>query len=68
LIPIASFLAGALLSLLLPVLLLIALTVWYIAFIRRVPETGEPEPARAAANPGPDAPAAAAAGSAPGDG
>jgi hypothetical protein len=43
LIPIASFLAGSLLSLLLPVLLLIALSVWYVAFIRRVPDTPESE-------------------------
>lgn len=41
LIPVAAFLAGALLSLLLPVGLLIALTVWYMLFVRRVPETGE---------------------------
>lgn len=38
LIPIASFLAGALLSLLLPTLLLIALTVWYMLFLRRAPD------------------------------
>ncbi len=41
LLPIAAFLAGALLTLLLPVALLIALTVWYMMFVRRVPETGE---------------------------
>jgi hypothetical protein len=35
---IASFLAGSLLSLLLPVSLLIALVVWYLMFLRRVPE------------------------------
>jgi hypothetical protein len=40
-VPFADFLAGALLSLLLPVTLLIALVVWYVMFIRRVPETGE---------------------------
>jgi hypothetical protein len=40
-IPFADFLAGALLSLLLPVTLLMALVVWYVMFIRRVPETGE---------------------------
>ena len=40
-IPIASFLAGSLLSLLLPALLLIALVVWYLKFVRRVPETGD---------------------------
>lgn len=42
-IPIATFLAGALLSLLLPVGLLLALTAWYYLFIRRVPETTEDE-------------------------
>jgi hypothetical protein len=36
-LPFAAFLAGALLSLLLPALLLIALVVWYWAFVRRVP-------------------------------
>ena len=35
LIPIAAFLAGALLSLLLPTSLLIALTIWYTIFVRR---------------------------------
>lgn len=35
----ATFLAGSLLTLLLPVGLLIALTVWYFMFVRRVPET-----------------------------
>jgi hypothetical protein len=41
-LPIAAFLAGALLSLLLPVLLLIALVVWYWAFVARVPGPSEP--------------------------
>ena len=53
-IPVATFLAGSLLSLLLPVCLLIALTVWYVMFVRRVPETsdgGEPS-ASAPANRG----------------
>jgi cytochrome c oxidase assembly factor CtaG len=36
-LPIAAFLAGALLSLLLPALLLIALVVWYWAVVARVP-------------------------------
>jgi len=40
-IPIATFLAGALLSLLLPVALLLALASWYYLFIRRVPDTPE---------------------------
>lgn len=57
----ADFLAGALLSLLLPVLLLIALVVWYWMFLRRVPDT-EPEGAAnpgPGANPGPQGPAGA---------
>jgi hypothetical protein len=44
----ATYLAGSLLSLLLPVILLIALVVWYVWFIRRVPENTEqiaPDPA-----------------------
>jgi hypothetical protein len=57
--PIASFLAGALLSLLLPALLLIALTVWYTMFLRRVPETSEPELPGPPGNPRRDAPAGA---------
>ena len=36
-LPIAAFLAGALLSLLLPALLLIALVTWYWISIARVP-------------------------------
>ena len=58
LIPIATFLAGSLLTLLLPVALLIALVVWYVKFVRRVPGTDEsaesgtpaaaPEPAASA--------------------
>jgi hypothetical protein len=56
LVPFATFLAGALLTLLLPVLLLIALVAWYWWFSARVPETADgsqrhPEPA--AATPGP---------------
>lgn len=39
LLPFADFLAGALLSLLLPVSLLIALTVWYMVFVRRAEES-----------------------------
>jgi hypothetical protein len=38
-VPIAAFLAGALLSILLPVALLIALAAWYWVFSLRVPET-----------------------------
>ena len=61
-VPIATFLAGSLLTLLLPIALLIALVVWYWRFSARVPETAEgpgPDtaaaapPAPAAANPGP---------------
>lgn len=40
-LPIAAFLAGALLSLLLPTLLLIALVVWHFGVIARVPEPPE---------------------------
>ncbi len=61
LIPIAAFLAGALLTLLLPVLLLIALVVWYWLFAARVPETAagvEPGTEPAAASPGPSIPEA----------
>jgi hypothetical protein len=39
LVPIAAFLTGALLSLLLPLALLIALVVWYWKFSLQVPET-----------------------------
>jgi hypothetical protein len=59
LVPIAAFLAGALLTLLLPVALLIALVVWYWMFSTRVPETADRiEPGRepAAANPAPRIP------------
>jgi hypothetical protein len=38
-LPIAAFLAGALLSLLLPTGVLIALAVWHFFVIRRVPDT-----------------------------
>lgn len=51
-VPIAAFLAGALLSLLLPTLLLTALVVWYTRFVKRAPGPADgSEPA----NPGPDA-------------
>ncbi len=58
-VPIATFLAGSLLTLLLPVALLIALVVWYWVFSRRVPETADqtgPDTTTAAANPLPNAP------------
>jgi hypothetical protein len=50
-VPIASFLAGALLSLLLPVLLLLALVVWYDVLFRRA---GEPVDASDLEGPGAD--------------
>ncbi len=59
LVPFATFMAGALLTLLLPVLLLIALVVWYWWFSVRVPETGGgPVPGHdpATVNPGPAIP------------
>ena len=57
-VPIAAFLAGALLTILLPICLLLALVAWYWMFSVRVPETaGVSEPvAEPAANPGPDIP------------
>lgn len=57
-VPIAAFLAGALLTLLLPVAILIALSVWYWLFSVRVPETADqagPDTSQAAANPAPNA-------------
>ena len=65
LIPIASFLAGSLLTLLLPALLLTALVVWYVMVLRRHPEpdAGDALPAASAsevapgASPGADPPA-----------
>ena len=54
---IASFLVGSLLSLLLPVGMLIALTAWYLVFVSRVPETAEREqPLAPAPNPPTDGP------------
>jgi hypothetical protein len=55
LFPFADFLAGALLTLLLPVALLIALVAWYWWFSARVPETadGRKGSTAAATNPGP---------------
>ncbi len=51
-VPIAAFLAGSLLSLLLPALLLIALVVWYVGFIKRAPGPGD---GSELASPAPDA-------------
>lgn len=48
-----GFLAGSLLTLLLPVALLLALVYWYLHFIRKVPETVEGKETAAASNPGP---------------
>jgi hypothetical protein len=67
-----NFLAGSLLSLLMPVCLLIALAVWYVVTVRRVP--GD-TPTPSATLPAPDVVPAAAeapsevkpAGSPPGD-
>jgi len=39
-IPIATFLAGALLTILVPLAVLLALSVWYMLFLRRVPDPG----------------------------
>jgi hypothetical protein len=55
-LPIADFLAGSLLTLLMPVALLIALVAWYWWFSARVPETADgskSDSPPAAANPGP---------------
>jgi hypothetical protein len=60
-VPIATFLAGSLLSLLLPVLLLTALVVWYVHFLRRAPGPADgSEPATPAAVPTETAPPEAA--------
>jgi hypothetical protein len=39
-IPIASFLAGALLTILIPLGVLIALAIWYTVFLYRAPDPG----------------------------
>jgi hypothetical protein len=57
---IADFLAGSILTLILPVALLIALVWWYLLFLRRVPEPTV-EKGAAAASPGPGAAPATAA-------
>jgi hypothetical protein len=59
LVPIAAFLTGALLTILIPLALLIALVVWYWQFSVRVPDTADgsaPSTAPPAANPAPRAP------------
>jgi hypothetical protein len=56
-LPIADFLAGALLTLLLPVALLIALVAWYWIVTARMPDTAnrpETSTTPAAATPGPN--------------
>jgi hypothetical protein len=50
-LPIAAFLAGALLTLLLPTLLLIALVVWYWVAVVRVHGPAEPPDTGPAATP-----------------
>jgi hypothetical protein len=58
-LPIADFLAGSLLTLLLPVALLIGLVAWYWWFSARVPDTADgPDTGAtpAAAAPGPNVP------------
>jgi hypothetical protein len=52
LIPIAAFLAGSLLSLLLPICLLIAIAVWFTKFVRRMPDPEAPSGTEAPATPG----------------
>lgn len=39
-LPIASFLAGSLLTILVPLGVLIAISVWYVRLVRRVPDPG----------------------------
>jgi hypothetical protein len=47
-IPIATFLAGSLLTILLPLAVLLALSLWYMLFLRHVPDPGlEPSTADA---------------------
>jgi hypothetical protein len=48
-IPVASFLAGSVLTLVLPLGMFLALAGWYVWFIKRVPETADKrEPVEAA--------------------
>jgi hypothetical protein len=67
LVPIATFLTGSLLSLLLPVALLIALVVWYWWVSARMPPADRSEPGTTAdaANPGPASANPATAGADP---
>ncbi|MHB8692413.1 MAG: hypothetical protein ACYDHH_14330 [Solirubrobacteraceae bacterium] len=50
-----NYLAGSLLTLLLPVAVLIAIAVWYVISVRRIPG-GEPGPVAPVGEPGPVAP------------
>jgi hypothetical protein len=45
----SSFLAGSILSLLLPTLMFLGLVVWYVKFVRAVPDTAEGSEAKDAA-------------------
>jgi hypothetical protein len=54
-VPIAAFLTGALLSLLLPTALLIALAFWYFVYSAREPDAHEKEPGSAPPAPDPAA-------------
>ena len=59
LVPIATFLAGSLLTLLLPIAVLISLVAWYWWYSVRqhdAADGSEPNPAPAAANPPPRSP------------
>ena len=69
LIPVAAFLVGALLSVLMPLSLLIALVIWYWLFATGVPDTQEGDVPSAAAlrGPVPGMGNPAASGAAPGE-
>ena len=54
-VPIAAFLTGALLTLLLPVALLIALALWYWLYSAREPDAHPAEPGSAPPVPDPEA-------------
>lgn len=61
LVPIAAFLVGALLTILLPIGLLCSLAAWYWLYAARVPETGDVRKSGsdpAAATPAPEIPEA----------
>jgi hypothetical protein len=55
-IPVAdSFLASSLLTILLPLAMFIALAVWYVTFVRRVPDTVDASKTEPALDTPPDA-------------